>query len=389
MKIKRVMAAVMCTVVLACGCGNNEDSGAKKEEEVNQQEEAVIQTEPEEKEYQEKLDMIEPSAYRDVSGLKLEPGSYISVIGKADGGEYWEQVEAGASQAVADINKNLGYKGKDEVKVVYSGPGEAGDVDEQVNILDEELARYPVALSIAVVDSKACGVQFDLAAESGIPIVAFDSGNDYPGLMAMVATDNKKMASEVADHMAEFTGSSGEVIMFVSDSCSESAMARETGFMEQIGAAYPEMMITEVYHMDQQEDMRNLIAAEKGIEYPEEITEEEILDYILARHPELKGCYATDGETTNAVVDALARAGREGVKVIGYDADEEEQKALKDGKIDGLVVQNPFGMGYASVIASARAALSMGNEAYINTGAVWVTKENLESDRVKKLLEVN
>lgn len=389
MKIKRVMAAVMCTVVLACGCGNNEGSDVKKEEEVNQQEEAVTQTEPEEKEYQEKLDMIEPSAYRDVSGLKLEPGSYISVIGKADGGEYWEQVEAGASQAVADINKNLGYKGKDEVKVVYSGPGEAGDVDEQVNILDEELARYPVALSIAVVDSKACGVQFDLAAESGIPIVAFDSGNDYPGLMAMVATDNKKMASEVADHMAEFTGSSGEVIMFVSDSCSESAMERETGFMEQIGAAYPEMMITEVYHMDQQEDMRNLIAAEKGIEHPEEITEEEILDYILARHPELKGCYATDGETTNAVVDALARAGREDVKVIGYDADEEEQKALKDGKIDGLVVQNPFGMGYASAIASARAALSMGNEAYINTGAVWVTKENLESDRVKKLLEVN
>ncbi len=387
MKIKRVMAAVMCTAVLACGCGNNESTETKKEEKINQQTGEAAQTRPEEKEYQGKLDMIEPSAYRDVSGLNLEPGSYISVIGKADSGEYWEQVEAGASQAVADINKNLGYKGKDEVKVVCSGPGEAGNVDEQVNILDEELARYPVALSIAVVDTKACGVQFDLAAESGIPIVAFDSGNDYPGLMAMVATDNKKMASEAADHMAEFTGSSGEIVMFVSDSCSESAMERETGFMEQIGAAYPEMMITEVYHMDQQEDMRNLIAAEKGIEYPEEITEEEILDYILARHPELKGCYATDGETTNAVVDALDRAEREDVKVIGYDADEEEQKALKDGKINGLIVQNPFGMGYASVIASARAALSMGNEAYVNTGAVWVTKDNLESDRVKKLLE--
>ena len=61
MKIKRVMAAVMCTVVLACGCGNNEGSDVKKDGEENQQEEAVTQTEPEEKEYQEKLDMIEPS----------------------------------------------------------------------------------------------------------------------------------------------------------------------------------------------------------------------------------------------------------------------------------------------------------------------------------------
>lgn len=386
MEIKRVVAAVMCTAVLACGCGNNGSTDVKKKQEEEQQPETVTKTETEEKEYQEKLDMIEPAAYRDVSGLKLEPGSYLSVIGKADGGEYWEQVAAGAAQAVDDINKNLGYKGKDEVKMVYSGPGEAGDVDEQVNILDEELARYPVALSIAVVDSKACGVQFDLAAESGIPIVAFDSGNDYPGLMAMVATDNKKMSAEAADHMAEFVGSSGEVVMFVSDSCSESAMDRETGFMEQIAAAYPEMMITEVYHMDQPEDMRNLIAAEKGMESPEEITEEEILDYILARHPGLKGCYATDGETTNAVVDALDRAGREGVKVIGYDAGEEEREALEDGKIDGLIAQNPFGMGYASVIASARAALSMGNEAYVNTGAMWVTKDNLESDRVKKLI---
>ena len=72
--------------------------------------------------------------------------------------------------------------------------------------------------------------------------------------------------------------------------------------------------------------------------------------------------------------------------VVGFDADDEQIEMLRDGKVDGLVVQNPFGMGYAAVIAASRAALSLGNEAYIDTGYVWVTKENLEDKDVQKML---
>ena len=99
------------------------------------------------------------------------------MIGKADGGQFWDEVKRAWNQAAKDINEYLGYEGKDKVKVTYSGPAAADNVDEQVNILDEELARYPVALGISMADAKACEVQFDLAAESDIPIVAFDSGS--------------------------------------------------------------------------------------------------------------------------------------------------------------------------------------------------------------------
>ena len=34
--------------------------------------------------YQANLNAISPAAYRDVDGLELEPGSYISIIGKDD-----------------------------------------------------------------------------------------------------------------------------------------------------------------------------------------------------------------------------------------------------------------------------------------------------------------
>ena len=62
------------------------------------------------------------------------------------------------------------------------------------------------------------------------------------------------------------------------------------------------------------------------------------------------------------------------MKVIGFDANDDEIQDLKDGKVNGLIVQNPFGMGYATVVATARASLNMGNEAVVNTGYTWVTK---------------
>ena len=36
--------------------------------------------------------------------------------------------------------------------------------------------------------------------------------------------------------------------------------------------------------------------------------------------------------------------------------------------------------------ASARAALNMGNEAFVNTGYVWVTKQNLNDEAVQSIL---
>ena len=115
-------------------------------------------------EYQGKLDVLDPVAYSTVEMLNLEPGSSISIIGRYAGDSYWKEVESGAKQAIADINSMLGYKGEDKIKLSYSAPDINNAIDEQVNILDEELGRYPLAVGIAAIDTSACLVQFDLAA---------------------------------------------------------------------------------------------------------------------------------------------------------------------------------------------------------------------------------
>lgn len=408
MKMRRkIITLMLCLapVLGACSLVNTEPEKEPKQKAVSvkQTEDTKTKTEKKQKEYQAKLDAISPSAYSNADGIALEKGAYISVIGKADGRAFWNEAKKGAEQAADDINKNLGYKGADKVKVTYNGPSEAENVDEQVNILDEELARYPVAVAIAIADAKACEVQFDLAAENSIPVVAFDSGSDYKGLMAMVSTDNEKSAKEAARHLSEYMGEGGEIVLLSHDSKSKTAIVREQVFAETIKNKYPDMAAVNIYRLD---EMKKVISDEvnkgnyrlddekpSGAELSEEerikeedITQENIIDYILKKHPNVKGCYATNGDAVISVARGLERLGMEGVTVVGYDANEEELKALKEGKIAGLIVQNPFGMGYASVIAAARAALSMANEANIDTGYLWVTKDNLESEEVQKML---
>ena len=98
------------------------------------------------------------------------------------------------------------------------------------------------------------------------------------------------------------------------------------------------------------------------------------------------GCFATNATAVKTIVSSMDRTKKDNVMVVGYDADKEEIDMLKKGKVDGLVVQNPYAMGYASVIAAARSALSMGNESVVDTGYTWITKSNLNDNEVKKML---
>ena len=240
-----ILSAVLCVALLTggCGTGSKNDAGTGKEQTFSHETR-------EGNEHQSHLDVLQPSAYGNVQGLNLEKGSSISIIGRGSSSAYWKAVQEGAKQAVADINTNLGYKGNDKVKLVYSAPETENDVDDQVNILDEELARYPVAVGIAAVDSGACEVQFDLAAENGIPIVAFDSGTDYQNIVSMIDTDNTTAAATAASKLCNSIGESGQILVIAHDSKSTSSEEREQGFVQEVEKNDPNVTVAEIWHLD-------------------------------------------------------------------------------------------------------------------------------------------
>lgn len=403
-RIQKIMALLFGAAILINACGQQEEptpSTSKKEQADTKKDEKELTKEDIAR---ERLGALDPIAYGNVDGLELEPGTYFSIIGKSADGDYWNNVKKGAEQAVSDLNKALDYEGEDKIKVVYSGPGESGDVDEQVNILDEELARYPDALAISIVDSKSCDVQFDLAAENGIPIVNFDSASSYRDIMARVITNNTQAAKEIADHMAELMEETGEVMVFVHDSKSDTSVERADAFVKEMKEAHPDIKLGNVYYLDKLDDLKETIAneinagtyAKNGEELKEheeetkaeagDITDEEAMDFIFAKNPDVTAIYGTADTAVMKAVENCERLEKEDIKIAGFDASEEQVEALKEGKVSGLLAQNPYGMGYASIVACARSILDMGNEAEVDAGYAWVTEENVEDRSIIPML---
>lgn len=379
-----ITAVVMATTFMICACGK-------------QQEQTTTFTgkETEKPEYQGNLNAISPAAYNNVEDLNLEPGTYISIIGKDDSSSYWTNVKKGVMQAADDLNKELGYKGSDKIKVTYNAPAKSEDIDEQVNILDEELSRYPDAVGIASIDSAACSVQFDLATANGIPVISLDSGNEYKGIQCIVKTDNEDAARTGAYKLANEIGDEGQVILVVHDSNSETAKERVKSFEEEIKNNYPSVSIVETIYCDKLDDLKKKIAVEKDPNMSEDLqkaavekmTDDEVMQYYLKKYPDLKGVFGTNESSTIFALEALQKTELAGkVALVGFDISEEQTAAMKNGEISGLVVQNPFGMGYASVVAAARTVLQSGNEAVVDTGYIWVTKDNLEDESIQNML---
>lgn len=379
-------------------------------------------------EWQPKLNMITPAVYGTVDDLDLEPGTYISVIGKMENSPYWKQVQEGVRQAADDINEKLGYTGEDKVKVLFNAPSDSEDIDEQVNILDEEMSRYPDVIAIASIDEDSSAVQFDLAIGNGIPIVAFDSRNSYQGIQCTCMTDNTEAAANGAEKLCEVIGDSGEAALLVQDSVSGNAREREEAFRQELSADHPGVSIVETIYLDQLEEMKRQAAAEELGVTPEELnawteaasglgtdpdsdtgedpiseeaktkledidsiaggmSDEETVAYYLSKHPELKGCFGTNADAVVLGLEALRYMEKsEDIALVGFDSGKEQLEALDSGEIDGLIVQNPFGMGYATVVAAARTILEIGNEAVVNTGYTWVDKENMEDEAVQLML---
>lgn len=389
MNLRKNMAVVFLGVsMLASGCGNQ-----KTTEQSNYKNQEVVVDEE-----QSKLDVLQPSVYGNVNGLTLEPGSSISIIGRGKDTAYWDAVKAGAKKAVEHINKQLGYKGEDKVKLVYSGPSEEGNVDEQVNILDEELARYPAAVGIAAVDMNACEVQFDLAKENNIPIVAFDAGTDYQDIVSLVKTDDAEAAKMAANKLADFIEEEGEVLIVAHDTTSMTAIDRETAFTAQMEEKYPNVTVVDSYHLDECKKRAKALVPETNEESVSEESEEEpkinidslghqdIIKAILEEHPNVKAIYTTSESAAKAVVSTLDELENTEIQVVSFDGGEDQIERLKEGKISGIIMQNPYGMGYATVVAASRAILGLGNEAVVDTGYTWVTPKNLEHVSIQNML---
>ena len=86
-------------------------------------------------------------------------------------------------------------------------------------------------------------------------------------------------------------------------------------------------------------------------------------------------------------LDALAdMENTEQIQIVGFDSGEEQQKAIQEGREYGTVTQNPYGLGYAAIVAAVRAIQGLSVDQKIDTGYQWLDKDTIDLETNQKYL---
>jgi ABC-type sugar transport system substrate-binding protein len=166
----------------------------------------------------------------------------------------------------------------------------------------------------------------------------------------------------------------GKVIVLRYQEGSASTMDREAGFIDGATAAGLEIVSKEQYGGATRETAQTA-------------SENLIQRFKSGEKLSIDGVFTPNESTTFGMMRALDGAGLLGsVKLVGFDSSKELIEAVKSGKITGLLLQDPFKMGYLGVIKMVAQLKGEKIEEKIDSGAVFVTKDNLDTEAVKNVL---
>ena len=305
--------------------------------------------------------------YTSLEELTPEAGSRIAVVLKSTRDEFWTTVRDGIEDAVKALNEKMGYTGEDQITVSFDGPTDDSDVEKQIDLIDTVLSENPTIICIAAIDRQSCEAQLEMAAENDIPVVMLDSGVESGPISALCATDNYAAGTEAAKKMAEAIGDEGQIAVMTHTESTQTSQDREKGFTDEISKNHPNIEIVNISHEN------------------DDFTMEKMADAVFTLYPEVEGYFCTNEDASGAVLDALDAAGKE-ITVIGFDSGEQQQNAVKNGTELGFFAQNPYGMGYAAVIAGVRADQNLEVDTFINTSYQWIDSSNLENEEYSSYL---
>ncbi len=285
----------------------------------------------------------------------------IALISKANAADYWMKVKEGAMAAGEDLG----------VEVTFNGPDTESEGDKQLNQLESAINDHPMGIGFAPQDGAQDGSPrlLEKAEEEGIPVVIFDTPletSDIP--LTTVASDNEQIGADAAENMAELVGGEGKVAVIAHGQVGTAA-ARRDGFVNWIETNAPGIEVVDI---------------QNGESDPAKSRDK--AQGILQANPDLVGFYGTDDDSVVAIADEVLVKNMD-VKVVGVDASPDVVTLVREGAIDGVMVQNPYGIGYKAVeilVEAARGELP--TDKNVVEDSVWVTPDNVDTDEVQQIL---
>ncbi len=288
----------------------------------------------------------------------------IAVIPKGTTHEFWKSVHAGAERAAKEAGN---------VEVIWKGPVQESDREGQVNVVQGFITQGVNGIVLAPLDSQTLIDPVKDAKAAGIPTVLFDSGLDDPkAVVSYVATDNYVSGALAARQLGKVLGGKGNVAVLRYNPGSESTEQRERGYLETLAKEFPDIKV---------------VSSDKFLGTTPDKSLDNAQKFLLSNGEGLNGVFTVCEPNSTGMLEALETAGLAGkVKFIAMDPTPQLIEGIKQGKVHGIVLQDPVQMGYLGVKTMIAHLEGKPVETRIPTGEFIATPENVDTPEMKKLL---
>jgi ribose transport system substrate-binding protein len=291
----------------------------------------------------------------------------IAVIPKGTTHEFWKSIHAGSNKAASELTAQ-----GTPIEVIWKGPLREDDREQQIQVVEGFMTQGVNGIVLAPLDNRALVRPVEEAKRASVPTVIIDSGLESDAIVSFVATDNRKGGALAAARMGELLNGKGKVLMLRYAEGSASTTEREEGFVTELKQKFPNI---------------ELISSDQYAGATRDTAKRASENLLNRFGDEIQGIFTPNESSTAGMLLALQDINKAGkVSFVGFDASQAFIDAMRTGQLNGIIVQNPFNMGYLGVRTMVDHLLGKPVEKKIDTGVMLVTNENMSSPEVQTLL---
>jgi ribose transport system substrate-binding protein len=290
----------------------------------------------------------------------------IAVMPRSSFSYFWKSFCVGVKQAESDLRA-----ANKRVTVQCDAPARDDNYEMQIEILEQVTRQHVDGIVLSPCHSQNLVAPVE-AAGMNIPIVVVDSDLETKRKVSFVGTNNSAAGALAAERMGQQLKGQGKVLVLHYQKGSRNTEEREQGFVQHLRRAYPavEILATEEYAGATRDTAR--------------VASARLLAQCGGR---FQGIFTPNETSTAGMLMALQGTRLPGtVVVIGFDYSDIYISSLRNGKIQGLVLQNPFRMGELGLITLVDHLQGKPVPKIIDTGAMMLTPENIDTAAVQAFL---
>lgn len=307
----------------------------------------------------------------------------IVVIPKGLTHEHWQSVLRGAERAAEDLTSQ-GLP----TRIIWDGPLRERDALAQIRIVDRRISTRVAGIVLAPQHSQTMVAPVQRAVDQHIPTVVIDSGLEAPLFVKYVATNNYNGGRLAGLHLLKLLQADGKkeprIVMLRYQVGSESTDQREKGFEDVINQYIQEN------HLD---PAKVWLSSDKYAGATKDSAQREAAPLVNRLRDQIDGIFCPNESSTMGMLQVLRNLGLAGkIRLMGFDSSEALQQAIRDGEVDGLILQDPYMMGYLSVWALVHHLAGYdvnagGQEMVLGTGEHVITKANIDAPSTVELFD--